>query len=244
MSAADHLRRLKDGKIVVSSAHMRYRLPQSYFDGGVAEWRADQVMSQGSFFASFKKTDKSKPDTFWFDLGVASLFGYSSSSKIRAKSHPDLPAEEVWELGLESGETFMESSRHTESLDGLKAFLNHFNAGRLGYDDAYSRMPDRMRRAFELNGVPMGVPAVIVEAIVGEMMRDAKDELTPFRWVAGKTGQEHGYRPASLRDLPSLNSVFSGLAFEDIKESVARGVSMTRKGGRQRETPLEDLLKV
>jgi predicted RNase H-like HicB family nuclease len=139
-------------------------------------------------------------------------------------------------------EVFIESSSHVQSLDDAKAFMNSLNGGKIPTSIPYSEMVSRIEYNMEINNIGVPVPSIVLEVMVGEMARDEKDEFTPFRKIAGRSGAEAGYTFYKLKELPNLNSVFAGVSFEDINKSIQQAVRLTIEDRPQKKQPIEDII--
>ena len=233
------LRTTPEKKVVVLADEIRTYVPREYYDNGLAREYADRVDCFGILRVGFVNGGKETPARL--DLGVMVGISFSSKWEETADLRGEGP-EKHQVLSSKKGETYMETVVHEQSHTKAKRFMDYVTTAKLPTDIPYREMVDWLKRNFEINGVSMGVSSVVVEATVAELMRDGKDRTVPFRIKAGRTGRDDGYRPAKLTDLPAINSTFSGLAFERIKDSVRSGVAASKDGRPQKITPMERLL--
>ena len=230
----------KDKRVVCLVPEMLIWIAKAHFDNNVAMEYADKIMAVGDFPVRFVlDPERGKGVDARMDLGVMVGVSFSSKTMVEKRIDPNGEPEKCWELTVRKGEPFMETIVHVQDHENAKFFLKYFNMAKLPADMPYKEAPERLKKNFAVNGISTGLSSVVIEAIVAEMMRDAKDPSVPFRRVAGRTGADQGYEAAKLKDMPGLNSTFGGLASERIKDNIQTGVLSEREGKRFEPTPLE-----
>lgn len=78
------------------------------------------------------------------------------------------------------------------------------------------------------------------------MCRSSKDESIPFRKEIAKPNSkanQYSYKPINIKKLPSINSTFTSLAFEDINASIISSIRKTKDGEEENISPVEQVIK-
>lgn len=230
----------EDGdSVVVTWDRVDVLIPESYFsDPPLAEDLGAVVQTLG--FVNLRATEKEggKPRTFGLRLPASIRLRYSATS-----SEEDEDGDPVRVFTARSGETLVENLNVVQSSDNVSALFRVLAGARITGVD-YVDLANMFIEGSKLNGANPGVTRVILEAVVSEMARYNKDPNTPLRipLAAGKAS-DTDFRLVKLKELPRLNSVFTGIGFEDIQLAVQSGVRKTMSGEPQRESPMEELIK-
>lgn len=235
-----YMTKTDDGKIVCIADEMRIYIPVEYFNKETAIWFGDKVKTYGNFIVSFINGTTEK--FFQFDISINVSVCFTEQLQGNFKLPGTNSEEAYFVLKNFKDEVFIESSSHVQSLDDAKAFMNSLNGGKIPTSIPYSEMVSRIEYNMEINNIGVPVPSIVLEVMVGEMARDEKDEFTPFRKIAGRSGAEAGYTFCKLKELPNLNSVFAGVAFEDINKSIQQAVRLTIEDRPQKKQPIEDII--
>ena len=235
-----YMTKTDDGKIVCIADEMRIYIPVEYFNKETAIWFGDKVKTYGNFIVSFINGTTEK--FFQFDISINVSVCFTEQLQGNFKLPGTSSEEAYFVLKNFKDEVFIESSSHVQSLDDAKAFMNSLNGGKIPTSIPYSEMVSRIEYNMEINNIGVPVPSIVLEVMVGEMARDEKDEFTPFRKIAGRSGAEAGYTFCKLKELPNLNSVFAGVAFEDINKSIQQAVRLTIEDRPQKKQPIEDII--
>ena len=235
-----YMTKTDDGKIVCIADEMRIYIPVEYFNKETAIWFGDKVKTYGNFIVSFVNGTTEK--FFQFDISINVSVCFTEQLQGNFKLPGTSSEEAYFVLKNFKDEVFIESSSHVQSLDDAKAFMNSLNGGKIPTSIPYSEMVSRIEYNMEINNIGVPVPSIVLEVMVGEMARDEKDEFTPFRKIAGRSGAEAGYTFCKLKELPNLNSVFAGVAFEDINKSIQQAVRLTIEDRPQKKQPIEDII--
>ena len=235
-----YMTKTDDGKIVCIADEMRIYIPVEYFNKETAIWYGDKVKTYGNFIVSFVNGTTEK--FFQFDISINVSVCFTEQLQGNFKLPGTSSEEAYFVLKNFKDEVFIESSSHVQSLDDAKAFMNSLNGGKIPTSIPYSEMVSRIEYNMEINNIGVPVPSIVLEVMVGEMARDEKDEFTPFRKIAGRSGAEAGYTFCKLKELPNLNSVFAGVSFEDINKSIQQAVRLTIEDRPQKKQPIEDII--
>lgn len=232
----------KDDQLIVSSKvqQVDFLLPQSYFNSEIAYFMADQIFCLGIFPIRYKVMDKWHYSQLSLPL-VVKLNIYSDLVSTKFKLDGEVQDFKV--CSIPSGSVAIDSTVHIQSLDNVKMFMDIFNTAKINSSISYTDITPTYKEAFSKNGIGLGVPSVLLEALISEMCRTKKDENTPFRHVAGKTGDVKDYQFIGLKRIAETSSVLAAISFENMNKSIRTSIKQTREGVEQRKSPLEKMLK-
>jgi len=145
-------------------------------------------------------------------------------------------------LVVNKNEILFPSTIHVMHLNNTKAYIRFIQQAKIPNDIPYNETVRTYKYNSELNGISLGIPDILLEVMMGELLRDQRDETIPFRKIAGKTGKNFGYRSAKLKELPFINSVFQGLAFENINIAIQKGLKLSKNNKNQAISPIEEVI--
>lgn len=231
----------EDGDSIVTAWHrVDVLIPESYFsDPPLAEDLIGTVEVLGFFdVRAFEKED-SKPRKFGVRLPAKVRIRYTSSS-----TETGADEEHFRVFTSMEGEVLVDDVKLVQSSDNVSALFRILSSARIT-NVSYTDLANLFIEGAKLNGAGTGVTRSVLEAIVSELARYKKDPSTPLRipLVAGKATEED-FRLVRLLDIPRLNSVFTGIGFQDIGLSVQSGVLKTMSGEEQHLSPMEELIRL
>ena len=241
MAAADMPFAREDGDSIVAAwERVEFLIPESYFSHPpLAEDLGGSV--EVLCFVDVRAYEKegSKPQLFGIRLPARVRIRYTS-----ATVEADEDGDKVRVFSSGAGDILIDDVNVVQSSDNVSGLFRVLAAARItgvSYEDLASLFIDGAK----LNGAGTGVTRSVLEAAISEMARWTKDPSVPLRipLAAGKAKQDD-FRFVKLKDLPRLNSVFTGIGFEDIQLAVQSGVRKTMSGEKQRPSPMEDLIKL
>jgi hypothetical protein len=225
--------------LVVSWARVDIMIPDLFFsDPPLAEDMGGRVETLCFCDVRARETEGAPPRYFGIRLPARLQFTYSDSSE-----EHDEDGEKVRVFSSVLGEVLVADVNVVQSSENVSEIFRALAGARIrgaGYTD----LADLFIEGSKINGASTGVTRGLMEALVSEMARWNKDPAVPFRipLVAGKA-KEGDFNFAKLRDLPRINSVFTGVGFEDIQLSVQSAVRKSMTGETQRDSPMEALLR-
>ena len=87
-------------------------------------------------------------------------------------------------------------------------------------------------------------PAVMLQAIIGEMYRDPNDPSRQFSKVIGANPKvdPRSYQAMSMNAVSAYSSVMSALSFERMTEKLTSSINMTKSGVKQKKSPIEQII--
>ena len=241
MAVADMPFAREEGDSIVAVwDRVEFLVPESYFaEPPLAEDLGGSVDVLCFVDVRAYEKESSKPRTFGLRLPARVRIRYSAASV-----ETDEEGDKVRVFSSEAGDILVDDVNVVQSSDNVSGLFRVLAGARItgvSYEDLASLFIDGAK----LNGAGTGVTRSVLEAAISEMARWSKDSSVPLRipLAAGKAKQED-FRFVKLKDLPRLNSVFTGVGFEDIQLAVQSGVRKTMSGEPQRPSPMEELIKL
>ena len=146
-------------------------------------------------------------------------------------------------LKYEHGDVLMEATSR-KSSQNCEAFMRLLSSGKipnsLTYDEVYQAWMDN----YNINGMSPNAPAVVLQAIVGEMYRDPLDPSRQFSKVIGVNPKidPRSYQAMSMNAVSAYSSVMSALSFERMTEKLTSSINMTKSGVKQKKSPIEQII--
>ena len=143
------------------------------------------------------------------------------------------------------GSKVMNSSIIQDSSNA-ESYLKLICGGKIPTSVPYSKSATVWRKNQQMNGVNLGVPAVIEEMILSVAYRDKNDLGQKFCKVAGqnKDVSDYDYEMASIRQICQYASTFTALWFEDFDAMVTTSLNRTRENKPEANSPLEKIIKM
>ena len=146
-------------------------------------------------------------------------------------------------LKYEHGDVLMEATSR-KSSQNCEAFMRLLSSGKipnsLTYDEVYQAWMDN----YAINGMTPNAPAVMLQAIIGEMYRDPSDPSRQFSKVIGANPKvdPRSYQAMSMNAVSAYSSVMSALSFERMAEKLTSSINMTKSGVKQKKSPIEQII--
>lgn len=143
------------------------------------------------------------------------------------------------------GQKIMKSFVIEDSTNVL-IFLKQICAGKMPRSVPYSKSSLVWKKNQSLNGVGLGVPAVIEELILSVSYRDKNNPGQKFAQVAGRdlSVSDYDCTMASIRQICQYASTFTALWFEDFDSMVTTSLNRTATKANETESPLEKIIKM
>ena len=141
------------------------------------------------------------------------------------------------------GDVLMEATSR-KSSQNCEAFMRWLSSGKvpksLTYDEVYQAWMDN----YAINGMSPNAPAVVLQAIVGEMYRDPNDPSRQFAKVIGANPNidPRSYQAMSMNAVSAYSSVMSALSFERMAEKLTSSINMTKSNVKQKKSPIEQII--
>jgi hypothetical protein len=108
----------------------------------------------------------------------------------------------------------------------------------------YSLLVQMLFNCLAMNKIDLESPSIIYEMLVRRTCRT--EDFDTFAKVYGKdpSVDQLSYKKDNFRTLVQTSNFLSGLLFQDVSNSVKKGLCSTLNNRKQRETPLETIVKI
>jgi len=217
-------------------------LPSYFLDEteGIATVIGDKIETIGLFW--FKVDNK----MYELQIPVKIMFGFSERYKTKMKLQSNIQEKEYDVFVLLNGDPFFYDLNYKKNLDDLTFFISKIiEGGKLPDTVSYNEVFTLYLKAMEITDITkLGISAVTLEFMLSEMFRNRKNLSQPFRLAYnGKNIDEYDYRLLRIVKIPELNSTFTSLLGEDIKQQLISSVLRTREGKKDRISPIEKIIK-
>lgn len=227
---------------------MEIYIPKTNFEKGMSSFVGEYLETLGIFnFIVYTegKESKEKGELHALKLAFKIKIGYSSFFSTKAKLSDDLDEDSYMVFTLNRGDIFVLNTAQEKSSTNTKDVVSLIHGGNLPKSTPYGDVLSSYVDAMNLNGVNLNSQMCIFEFIIAELCRYKNDLNIPFRMIIGKdpTTSEFDYTSINLKRLPSLNSTFGALTFEDINQSIISSLKKNKNGEEEKESPVEKVMK-
>jgi len=242
------LKRVEDA-IRFDGEHLEIYIPKTYFAKGIAEYFGDRVKTIGMFDFLYFPDGKgaiAKGELHTFKLPMNISFEFDNYYDTSVKLKPEMPKEDYTVYELSRGQLFMDSVIKELSAENSKKFIGLLHGGNLPPTLKYTDIIKLYHESIGINKVKLNNPSVIFEMIIAELYRSKEKPELPFRMVIGKdgfSGSEFDYTAIDVKKLPSINSTFNAMTFEDIDQAIISSIKKTRNNETENESPIEKIIK-
>ena len=236
-----------DGNIIyLNCPYCEFYIPQSFFksSAGFAEDRGDIIRGIGLFdvglFKDGKLTEmKTLNIPTWIDM-------YVHESEDRDVKLPGSNEPVPCRVLMYYQDTKVMNSKIIEDSSNVELYLKLICGGKIPTSVPYGKSAQIWRKNQRMNGVHLGVPAIIEEMILAVAYRDKSNLSQKFCKVIGqkKNVSEYDYSMASIRQICQYASTFTALWFEDFDSMVTTSLNRTRENKPETNSPLEKIIKM
>lgn len=243
-----------DEKVIFTGKYMEIYIPRKNFESdptkkGISEYSGEYLETLGNFNFLVFPEGKENRDNFVMrslNLAVRIKIEYSNTYKITTQLPSDLNPVDYTVFCLEKDDLFCVNLFQEKSAENTKDILTLIHSGNLPKAGSYEKQLAVYSGATLLNGTKLNSPLVIFELILAEINRWEKDPTVPFRKAITDPSlnvSEYDYLPVNLKQLPTLNSTFSAMTFEDIHQSTINSIKKTKYGEEEKESSIEKMIK-
>jgi hypothetical protein len=207
---------------------------------GIATIMGDKVETIGLFW--FKVDNK----FYEMQIPVKIIFGFSERSKKKMSLQQGIPDQEYDVFTLVNGDPLVNDLNYKQSVDDLTFFISKLlEGGKMPDTVSYNEVFSLYLKAMQITSImKLGISSVTLEFMLSEMFRNRRNLNQPFRLAYnGKNITEYDYRLLRIVKIPELNSTFTSLLGEDIKQQLISSVLRTREGKKDRVSPIEKIIK-
>jgi hypothetical protein len=240
----------RDNSIVFDGERMNIYIPKSYFQKKLATYNGKFVNTMGVFLFEItteENFNKGKDGGFHtLKLPVKINFEYDSKYSCKRKIEKfDSDSYEVFIL--KKGNIFIDNIYREQSAQYCKDFVvSMLHNGNIPNYIPYNEIINLYLDNLKITNVNLNNPALIYEIIISECCRSKNNIKIPFRKIAGKSTETNlfNYKNINIKSIPSLNSTFTDMAFENMNQSIINSVGRSVKGEEEKETsPIEKTIK-
>lgn len=238
-----------DNAVIFDGEYMEIYIPKEYFDKDIAGYHGDRINTLGIFnFMVYTGTKESKTngEIHLLKLPMEIKFEFDAFHDVTTKLRPDLEEEDYRVYELSKGSVVIDSLTKEQSAENSKKFIYLLHGGKLPRALKYQDIIEMYHESIGLNKVSLNNPSVIFEMIIAELCRYKDNIEFPFRMMIGKDNAKVGdydYSNINLKKLPSINSTFNAMTFEDINQAIISSIKKTRNNEAENESPIEKIIK-
>jgi hypothetical protein len=235
--------------VVFDGEYMEVYIPKDYFSKGIAEYHGDKISTLGIFnfmVYSKPKDTKSKGEVHLMKLPMTIKFEFDTFHDDTVKLTADQEAEEYRIFELSKGSVIIDTVVKEQSAENSKKFIYLLHGGKLPKALKYEDIIELYHESITLNKVSLNNPSVIFELIIAELCRYNANIEMPFRMMIGRDNakvSEYDYNNINLKKLPSINSTFNAMTFEDINQAIISSIKKTRNNETENPSPVEKIIK-
>ena len=189
-------------------------------------------------------------------LGIIPVQFYDKNDKPTATTLMTIPALMTFNLYAEPQEdpdniiiTYEPNSAITrlsirQNVVNVEYFINQIFLYSKIAQIPYPLIVQMMFTCLSMNNINLKSPSIIYELLVRRTCRTEDNDT--FAKIYGKNPQVDplSYKKDNFRSLVQTSNFLSGLLFQDISNSVKKGLCSTLNNRKTRETPLEEIVKI
>lgn len=235
-----------DGEnIVFTGNYLEMYIPDSYFEGKLAEEFGNSIRVFGLF--NIRVFDEKNKPMKLETLNVPTMI-YIHPSEVEKKELQLIDDGEVEKYRVAKfykGNIIMQNSV-PQDASNVELFLKILTTGKVPKTIPYSQVLKIWQRNLDLNGVKLGVTSTILEIIIAEIYRNKKKPEERFAKLIGKdpSVSEYAYRTANIREICARNSTFAALTFEDMDQMIISSLNINKYNKEESESPIEKIIKM
>lgn len=246
MSGAEYFTS-KDGYIYVTASYVEFYIPQEFFklNSKFAEDCGETVKAIGLFDVGIFENGKLKEMRIFNIPTWIEIYAYDNEVRniMLPKTDVEVPCRV---LPFHKGAKVM-SSTVIQDASNAEAYLNLICGGKVPNSVPYGKSAQLWRKNQQMNGVHLGVPAVIEELILSVSYRAKDNPSIKFAKDIGRNDSkatEYDYSMASIRQICQYASTFSAMWFEDFDSMAISSLNRGRMKKPEAESPLEKIIKM
>ena len=236
-----------DGNFIyLKQPYCEFYIPQSFFksSAGFAEDRGEIIRGIGLLDVGIFKDGKLiEMKTLNIPTWIEMYVHESEDRNVQLPGSEGLTPCKV--LIYYQGSKVM-AAKIIEDSSNAELYLSLICGGKVPTSVPYGKAAQLWRKNQRMNGVHLGVPAVIEEMILAVAYRDKANLGQKFCKVIGqkKNVSEYDYSMASIRQICQYASTFTALWFEDFDSMVTTSLNRTREKKPEANSPLEKIIKM
>ena len=235
--------REENNKVYFTGKYMKVYIPSYYFDSKMASIIEDRIDTLGIFLFRIYNTENGSDKAENHIYQIPSIISTKPSNYYKEKLNINKEVGEYLVCEYYSNDVFLDSTIIVQSTAFANQYITFYHNGKIpnfvSYDDS---MLLELEATF-IHGMKFPVSGVNLEAVNSEINRDINDISRPFRFAATEGAGERSYQPISIKDIPTYNSTFTSMTFEDINYQMVTSVNKTRYNKEEKISPIEETIK-
>jgi hypothetical protein len=235
--------RKKENQYIFDGYKIRIFIPKEYFEKEVAVEKGKFIETTGIFvFREYKNEKDKRGNKHTMKLPYKMQFNFSNTYDAELSLARNKSPEKYKVYELEKGDLFMKNNQLADS--SINEFVDVLHKGRIPNSTDYSEIIKIYLKLLEFSGTSLGVPSLVLETIVSVLARNKEDLTQQFRQVIGNDeAGENDYELVNIKQVPSLESTFSDITFEDMNQSLINSVKRSRNNEEEKESSIEKVMK-
>lgn len=237
-----------DKSVIFEGEYMEIYIPKTNFDQNISYLKGENIETLGIFnflVYSGGNRDPKKAELRSLTLPFKIQFQFRKFYDTKIKLSSEIEEDNYRVFVLEKGDLFCIKTEHAKNSANSKDLIFMIHGGHLPSSVKYDKVLNCYLGTTLLNGVDLKIPLLIYELILAELCRYKEDINIPFRIAINENNKltQYDYTSISIKKLPSLNSTFAALTFEDINNAVITSIKKTKNGEEEKDSPVEKILK-
>lgn len=237
-----------DKSVVFDGEYMEIYIPKKSLDQKIAYLKGENIETLGVFnflVYSGGNRDPKKAELRTLTLPFKIQFEFRRFFDTRIKLSSEIEENDYRVFVLEKGDLFCVKTEHAKSSANSKELIFMIHGGHLPSSVKYDKVLDCYLGTTLLNGVDLKIPLLIYEIILAELCRYKEDLGVPFRIAINQNNKltQYDYTSISIKKLPSLNSTFAAITFEDINNAIISSIKKNKNNEEEKVSPIEKVLK-
>jgi len=229
--------------IYFTGKYMEILIPYYYFESKMASIIEDRIETLGIFLIRVFKDENSRDNAINHVYQFPSMIATKPSTFNKENVTVNHTKREFMVCKYYTNDVFINSNIIVQSSAFANQYITFYHNGKIpnfvNYDDVFLL---ELETTF-INGMKFPVSAVILEGICSELNRDENDLSQSFRFAAADGANEKSYQPISIKNVPTYNSTFTSLTFEDVNYQLVSSVNRARYNKEEKFSSIEETIK-
>ena len=222
-----------DEGVLVNKVKMKLYIPRLLEEIGGFVRETTNVVSMAVFPVRF--LDKNDQPLLATMMLVPAMLYFNIYSEIQEDPEYYIisyePDSEITNLGI------------NKKYTNCEFFMNQIYMNSKSPQLPYSLMTEMMFRCLEINGTDFTGPSISYELLARRVCRNEKGQPFAFDYGRQKGVDPMSYKKLRFREAVQGAGVLQGVLFQDISNSMVKGLSQTLNGKEPTPTPLETVIK-
>lgn len=220
-------------------------VPEKYFDMRFAVSNGEYITVMGILLYSVQETENSDPSKKLKPLKLPTMFVTKPGRIEKVKKLTLLNQNEmdyrVLHYSNNDEDKIIVSVNLPQDIENVETFYRMFvTTGNIPSYIPYNEIQEYFYESMRLNGGNYNTNWQLFGLLISEICRDKNDYSIPYYMSkAYKSGDMHGYKSISIKDVPKYISPFSAITSENWNEAIIGAINM---GDKEIYTPMEKIM--